>query len=688
MPPQPYKVWVLDDNSALRARRCAHDGCVKDEIVVRLHSIHDGDALLRREQSYKPGTLGQNGRCELALQVIARSRLRSNAVIVADATYGSNQHFPARLTERKKNFAVGLHPAIKVVPLLMNRRGVCIGLGAPATVGERLVNVRWRRVEVNPPEKSGAVWGEAADLGLVSFGEAKKLRLFAYAVGGITGLQRGLLFGVSSLIDAPLHQLVEMLSWVRWMRALTRRQINSSAQPATNGKAEAQETGLIELVHRSNISISSQHDERNASRLAQSPRLNLLGRLTANQQDIRVAELFAGAGGLGLGFLLAAHPTARYNIVFSGELEPSCVASLQANYARLAAFEAAVGQSRTPEVVSARDLRLPESKQACEQAVQAAGGIDVLIGGPPCQGFSNSNRNNWRSDNPHNQLVNTFLEYVELLSPPVILMENVQGILWTPAGAATSDEASVADFVAARLEQAGYVIFPKLLDAVWYGVPQYRSRFFLLGLHHTLGYARADFGEWGAFPHPTYGPGTLHKYVTVREAIADLPVVENGGGKESLLYQTGGNGHANAFLRSMRQAAGNTVSDHITSRHADYVIERYKAIPPGGNWESVKHLMTNYADLERTHSNIYRRLEWDKPSITIGHYRKSMLIHPAQHRGLSLREAARLQSFPDWFRFESVAEKGNGGLTYKQQQLANAVCPLAAQAIAEFILKL
>jgi len=98
--------------------------------------------------------------------------------------------------------------------------------------------------------------------------------------------------------------------------------------------------------------------------------------------------------------------------------------------------------------------------------------------------------------------------------------------------------------------------------------------------------------------------------------------------------------------------------------------------------------MTNYADVQRTHSNIYKRLGWDEPSITIGHYRKSMLIHPSQHRGLSLREAARLQSFPDWFRFAGSPNGGQAGLMHKQQQLANAVCPRVTAAVADFILKL
>jgi len=145
----------------------------------------------------------------------------------------------------------------------------------------------------------------------------------------------------------------------------------------------------------------------------------------------------------------------------------------------------------------------------------------------------------------------------------------------------------------------------------------------------------------------------------------------------------------NGFLRFVRAGSEQGVlTDHVTSRHADYVIERYRQIPPGSNWESIVESLTNYADVKRTHSNIYRRLLWNEPSITIGHYRKSMLVHPAHHRGLSLREAARLQSFPDWFRFAGTTAGRRGGLIHKQQQLANAVCPLVTKAIAELILEL
>jgi len=271
-------------------------------------------------------------------------------------------------------------------------------------------------------------------------------------------------------------------------------------------------------------------------------------------------------------------------------------------------------------------------------------------------------------------------------------MENVQGMLWTsPVGSLQDRHNTVADYAARNLVRAGYDIFPRILDAARYGVPQHRSRLFVLGIHRDFGYRPEDFGKWGPFPPPSNGPGTAWPYVTVRDAIGDLPNVSNGASETVIPYSATETADLNgsAFLKRMRaHAPSGVIFDHLTSRHANYVIDRYRRIPPGGNWQDIVNMMTNYAEIERTHSNIYRRLKWDETSITIGDYRKSMLVHPSQNRGLSVREAARLQSFPDWYRFSGGSNGARGGLMHKQKQLANAVCPLVTQAFAEFILRL
>ena len=276
---------------------------------------------------------------------------------------------------------------------------------------------------------------------------------------------------------------------------------------------------------------------------------------------------------------------------------------------------------------------------------------------------------------------------MENLRPLAFLMENVQGVLWTRD--ATHDLA-VVDVIEKRLVAAGYALFPKLLDAAWYGVPQHRTRYFLMGLHADLGYRAEDFGEHGPFPLPSHG-ACQRPLVTVKDAIRDLPRIGNGHSAERTRYAEPSEEtlDGNPYLRYVREGCEKrTMLDHVTSKHADYVIERYRRIPQGGNWENIRDSLSNYADASRTHSNIYRRLVWKEPSITIGHYRKSMLVHPSQARGLSLREASRLQSFPDWFRFSGTPDDRPGGLVHKQQQLANAVCPLVTKAIAEFMLRL
>lgn len=444
---------------------------------------------------------------------------------------------------------------------------------------------------------------------------------------------------------------------------------------------------LLDIQHRSNITLARLQDESRASEDAYSSGSRARGFLAKGSSSLNVVELFAGAGGMGLGFVLARRAGRRFQVIFSGEINSIYVETLRRNHRVFSRMRKGAGHC-APDDIRAFDLDKKKALEHVSSLGRRAGGIDVLIGGPPCQGFSNANRNSWSSDNPNNRLVSVFLRYVRKLRPPVFLMENVQGIVWT-ARNGSGDELSVAEYALKMMQSLGYLVFPKLLDAVWYGVPQYRTRFFLLGIHKDLGYSADDFGRWGPFPVPTHGPTTGRPYVTVHKAIGDLPAIGNGHSQDEMDYRMSSKRSISEYLDFMRTGAPKgCISDHVTSRHADYVIERYKRIPAGGNWQDIADMMSNYEQLDRTHSNIYKRLRWREPSITIGHYRKSMLVHPAQHRGLSLREACRLQSFPDWFRFAGSLNGGSGGLMHKQQQLANAVCPLVSKVVAEFLLEL
>jgi DNA-cytosine methyltransferase len=672
-------ILVVEDDAATNKRRSliAIGGAVRHTVHVRLHSVGERERKVLAERSYQAGRLVSkrgSGKAALALSLIDEHAPKRNAVVVAGATYGSNLNFLQGLLERELPFVVEVRPS-ELYSLSGWRRL------SRRYVGSKLRGAEWQHVKALSPSGDGTFEFAVASVD----GMTPHLRLpgslFAAQAGAIGGLHRGTIFGYSSASDVDLDELVRAVVWARWIRPTHRREVRAQSAASTLPPYDERTIALRDarLTVRTSIANADRQDERLLELERTAPALQ--GAL-ADRKQLNVVELFAGAGGMGLGFLLA--DAGRYRIIHSAEVSPIYVSTLRRNHAYFAGFDKA---DRVPESVEPVDLRTKRSLDQARAISRARGGIDLLIGGPPCQGFSNANRNSWSRTNPNNRLFERFVDYVVALQPHAFVMENVQGVLWTSkAGGAAN--LSIVDHVARRLERAGYIVFPRLLDAVWFGVPQYRSRFFLVGLHRDLGYRKDSFGAWGPFPYPTHGRVSGLPYVTVRKAISDLPARSNGSDVPELRYNDE-NRARNAFLTFVREhAPQGVIYDHVTSRHADYVIERYRRIPPGGNWEDVSSMMSNYADVSRTHSNIYRRLTWDQPAITIGHYRKAMLIHPRQHRGLSLREASRLQSFPDWFRLAGSSTGSSGGLVHKQQQLANAVCPLVTKALAEYLLAL
>lgn len=280
----------------------------------------------------------------------------------------------------------------------------------------------------------------------------------------------------------------------------------------------------------------------------------------------------------------------------------------------------------------------------------------IVFGGPPCQGFSASNLKTRNSENSNNTLFKEFIRTVKDLNPRWFLFENVEGIT-------TFENGRVIKQLEEEFRALGYNTKFTVLTASDFGVPQNRNRFFMVG--NRLG---IDF----EFPKKS------HKKITVKDAIIDLPVLNNGDSILELPYKD--------ILQSdyAKVLRGDSVSSkqNFVSRNKDYVIERYKHIKQGENWKSIpKELMGNYKNSQNCHSGVYRRLDENKPSVVIANYRKNMLIHPTENRGLSVREAARIQSFPDNFVFR-------GSINHIQQQIGNAVPPILAKEIFQQIIKL
>lgn len=342
-------------------------------------------------------------------------------------------------------------------------------------------------------------------------------------------------------------------------------------------------------------------------------------------------DLFSGAGGMSVG---AEHAGIRVAIAVEQD--------------RWAA--STYRQNHPGTIVMQRDICTVDSFPL-EDIIDSE--PTVVFGGPPCQGFSTSNQRTRNSQNPNNWLFEHYVRLVGQIKPHWIVFENVTGILETEGG-------MFADKVVNDFENLGYAVTTFVLNARDYGVPQNRSRFFAVASRQGVTISK---------------PIKKRELVTVKEAINDLPVLESGAKECELPYTAEPTSSFAKHMKGKLQSCRN----HLVSANNQTVLVRYPHIPQGGNWENIPtELMGNYADARRCHTGIYRRLNEDEVSIVIGNYRKNMVIHPTQHRGLSVREAARLQSFPDSFSF-------TGSIGFQQQQVGNAVPPLLAQAVFETI---
>ena len=346
-------------------------------------------------------------------------------------------------------------------------------------------------------------------------------------------------------------------------------------------------------------------------------------------------DIFSGAGGLSLGAEMAG-----IKISHAIEINESAAKTFTRNHKE--------AQIHKGDICDIDPKSLHTEKQP----------VFVIMGGPPCQGFSLSNTRNRNMENKKNYLFLEFVRFVKEIKPKWFVLENVWGIT-------NINEGKTQRMIEECFEALGYTVKSKVLWASDYGVPQRRNRFFMVGNNMGI-----DF----EFPQKHVG-----NPITVEDAIGDLPDLTNGEMLEKGTYKVDMQ-EATPYAQLMRKHSQYPLQNYV-SRNNDLVIERYKFIKQGQNWRAIPdNLMTNYADKGRCHSGIYKRLIASEPSVVISNYRKSMLIHPYQDRGISVREAARLQSFPDDFIFE-------GPISHIQQQIGNAVPPLLAKAVFKQIIR-
>lgn len=350
----------------------------------------------------------------------------------------------------------------------------------------------------------------------------------------------------------------------------------------------------------------------------------------AAEKKVIGIDLFSGAGGMSVGATAAG-----IEVKIAVEIDKHAAFTYQANHPNSKMLNDDV-----------RRISLKDFPKAAKNEIK------ILFGGPPCQGFSTSNQKTRNKENSNNWLFQEYLRITKEQRPDWLIVENVKGILETEGG-------FFFETILNDLNKSGYKTTYAVLNSADFGVPQIRKRVFIVGSLHGISFE---------FPKPT-----TTKFLTVTDAIADLPELKNGSHYNEMEYKTFAMNKYQSEIRKNSKFSTN----NLVTKNSDTVLRRYQHIPQGGNWENIPaNLMSNYKDFSRCHTGIYHRLKSDEPSIVIGNFRKNMLVHPTENRGLSVREAARIQSFPDTYRF-------HGSIGFQQQQVGNSVPPLLAKAVFE-----
>lgn len=344
-------------------------------------------------------------------------------------------------------------------------------------------------------------------------------------------------------------------------------------------------------------------------------------------------DLFAGAGGLSLGL-----ERAGFELVHAIEVDEDAATTFANNREGWDADEITA------------DIR--DVDRADIPAVAGRDRVDLVAGGPPCQGFSEVVSPDGSDERNH--LFTHFIEWVAELRPKAALFENVRGMQRTAGGA-------FLDAVTESFDEIGYEVTHRVVTSSNFGVPQHRRRLVVLA---TRG-GRPDHPLDGFELNPVETPGVM-------DGIGDLPAVEAGS------VVTEYDDDPRTVLQEDLRDGSETLTSHRAANHPDKMVEMISHIPDGGNRTAIPD------DLQPSsgYHNSYSRLKSDDPAVAItsnmSKPSSARCIHPFQHRGLTPREGARLQTFPDTYRFE-------GGLVSRRVQIGNAVPPYLAEALGYYL---
>ncbi len=346
-----------------------------------------------------------------------------------------------------------------------------------------------------------------------------------------------------------------------------------------------------------------------------------------NSKNLNVIDLFCGCGGLSLGFTKAG-----YNIILGVDNDPYSLRTFQRNFKDIDVLETDISK----EDVLNKIKKIISGKK-----------VDVIIGGPPCQGFSLTGPRNF--NDKRNKLYLSFLDILFSLRADAFLIENVPGM-------ATLYNGEIKEHIIELCEAKGYKVKSACLLSCDYGIPQIRKRHFFVGLKKQLGFYE--------FPVKTHYPGN---YISCADAISDLPSRENELGKEVDVYT---NPPLTNYQKMMRN--GNKILyNHIATNHTQIVKNVISLVPEGGNYRNLPSGVGEHRKFHEAWTRYHSR----KPSRTIdtGHRNH---FHYKYNRVPTIRENSRLQSFPDDFVFL-------GTKTQQNRQVGNAVPPLLAFHLAK-----